>query len=166
MPYTTSSAPDYVTKDRAQWAAIWNRVYADTGSEQRAFQVANGVMLKALKSIYSPPPYASTDELKALWNRAFGAASNVVNDSKIAKRIANGTVKRIASDADGRKSPGSVVAGGRRAWNAVFNASRAAKLSKKESKRVANAVVSMRSYKAVSTAVLAVVRAAKAQGVL
>lgn len=117
-------------------------------------------------SLYTPPAYASTDELKSLWSRTFGAASNVVNDSKIAKRIANGTVKRIAHDADGRKSPGDVVAGGRRAWNAVFIASRAAHLSKEDSKRVANAVVSMRSRKSVNVAVLAVLRAARAQGVL
>ncbi len=46
MPYTRDSeVPDHVPKaKRSRWRAIWNRVYEETGSEERAFRAANAIL--------------------------------------------------------------------------------------------------------------------------
>lgn len=168
MPYSAGNVPDYVTGDKAKWAKIWNAIYAKTGSEQQAFQVANGVMLKALsiKTLYAPSELANTHELRALWNKVFGVASTICNDHAKARKIANGTIKRIASDADGRKSPGTVIVGSKRAWNAVFNSARAAHMKQHDAKRIASGVSGTRSHKSVDSATLAVLKAAQDKGVI
>lgn len=60
MPYTAKDVPDYVAKDSAaQWAKVWNSVYAkakkdgasDKDAETEAFKQANGVVKKETKSM-------------------------------------------------------------------------------------------------------------------
>lgn len=61
MPYTASNVPAHVPASRRpQWAAVWNAAYAQYGSEERAFQIANGVagpQAKASKllTLLAPP---------------------------------------------------------------------------------------------------------------
>lgn len=115
--------------------------------------------------MYAPPPTASTQELRSLWTRTFGAANTLCNDAKKARRIADNTLKRLSSDADGRKSPGSVIVGSKRAWNAVNNAARASHVRVADAKRIADAVSGKR-FKSVHPAVLTVLRVARAKGLL
>lgn len=113
--------------------------------------------------MYAPPATANTQELRSLWTRTFGAVNERCNDSRKARQVANGTIKRLISDADGRKSPQTVIVGSKRAWNAVHEAARAAHVRVPDAKRIADAVSGQR-FKSASPAVLAVLRVARAKG--
>lgn len=117
-------------------------------------------------TLYAPPASASTDQLRDVWLRAFGSAMSTCGDGDKAKRIANGTIKRLVKDADGRKSPGNVTIGSKRAWNAAYNAARAARMNEETAAKIASGVSGTRARKGIPHAMLTVLRAARKQGVL
>lgn len=109
MPYTASSAPDYVpASERKRWAAIWNNAYERYGTEERAFAIANGVVLKG-KSMKrrsntyrrKASPLAQTmREVDSFWTILKDLERTASSGKPVDARVVDNLIARIERVAD------------------------------------------------------------------